>query len=61
MPSTHTSLHYHLIFSTKNRERTINQHGEPISMNTSVEPSVDWMRNHRVSAAWMIMFIFWSG
>jgi putative transposase len=25
MPSTHTSLHYHLIFSTKNREPLISQ------------------------------------
>jgi REP element-mobilizing transposase RayT len=50
MASTYLSLHYHLVFATKNREAVIAPEWRSCM-------SVDF---RRASAAWPIMSTFWS-
>jgi hypothetical protein len=60
MPSTYLSLHYHLVFSTKDRTPLIEASWRNRLMSTSVAPSRDLKDSHRESAVRPTMFTSWS-
>ena len=60
MSSTYVSLHYHLVFGTKNREPLIASNGVPACTNTLAARSPASEGFRKGLAAWRIMSIFSS-
>ena len=60
MGSTFLSLHYHLVFSTKNREEFIEESWPNAFTNTLAARFVVSADNQRELAAWQITCICWS-